>query len=89
MIVNFTKEGPRYVAKGFTTATKFVMQVERESNGYFTVYGSVGGLPPVSIFVEPMGGRKDLIFEVDVPESVELTFISDSLVINAAYEETL
>lgn len=88
MTLAFTKEGSKYVARWDSSpAAKFVLQVNRESKGYFTIYSGVDELTPIAIFTEPLDGRKDLIIEVDVPTELSLVLESSSPVTAAAYVE--
>lgn len=68
-----------FVSDGITK----VIEVEREASSYFTIYANLDGMTPISIANEPKAGRKDLIFQVDVPDGVTVTLVSYSPVISA------
>lgn len=78
--MDLTKEGSKYIYK-FTPSGAQTVEVIRSDKGYFTAYAAIGGLDPISIFCQTE--RKDLIFQVDVPEGVEVTLESETEVLNA------
>lgn len=79
--IKFNKAGSlRYVAE-LTPDTPTVVQVKRLDKGYFTVYGSIGDMGPVSVFNTTI--LQNLIFQIDVPAGVKITMESETEVIEA------
>lgn len=81
--INFTKEGVNETYT-FKPAGAVVVQVEREAMGFFTVYGNLDGMEKVPVL--NVRFEKDLIFKIDVPESVTITMVSGTHVLEAKTE---
>lgn len=82
--INFSKEGVNEVYT-FKPTSAVVVQVERESMGFFTVYGNLDGMEKVPIL--NVRFEKDLIFKIDVPEKVTITMVSGTHVLEAKTEK--
>lgn len=81
--INFSKEGVNEVYT-FKPTSAVVVQVKRESMGFFTVYGNLQGMDKVPIL--NVRFEKDLIFKIDVPSSVTITMVSGTHVLEAKTE---
>lgn len=82
--INFTKEGVNEIYT-FKPTGAVIVQVEREDIGFFTVYGNLEGMEKVPIL--NVRFEKDLIFKIDVPESVTITMVSGTHVLEAKTED--
>lgn len=78
-----TASGNLWAAK-FTSQGACVIEMERKSHGLVAITANLEGMAevPVTNFQNPYG--KNVIFEVDVPEGVEITVKSESEVTKAA-----
>lgn len=81
--INFTKEGVNEIYT-FNPTSPVVVQVARESMGFFTVYGNLQGMEKVPIL--NVRFEKDLIFKIDVPSTVTITMVSGTHVLEAKTE---
>lgn len=82
--LNFTKDGSRWVCE-VNPAVPFVAQVQMREKKDFTVYGFIGGMPPVSLFAS--GLYDNIIFQVDVPAGVTVRMVAMSEVLDAQMAE--
>lgn len=78
--LNFTKDGSRYVCE-LNPSVPFTAQVQTKEKKDFTVYGSIGDMPPVALFASSI--YDNIIFQVDVPEGVTVRMVAMSEVIDA------
>ena len=82
--IDFTKEGVNETYT-FKPTSAVVVQVKRESMGFFTVYGNLEGMEKVPIL--NVRYEKDLLFKIDVPSSVTITMVSGTHILKAKLEE--
>lgn len=73
--MDFIKEGSKYVYRFVSDGVKAI-QVNRVAKGYFTVYASLGGLTPVSVYCE--NRLQNLIFEINIPSGADVTLESET-----------
>lgn len=80
--LTFDKVGDSWVA-AFVSQGACVIELERSTNGLVSVGANLSGMAtvPVAQFSNPY--KADTIFEVDVPEGVEVTIKSMTEVTNA------
>lgn len=71
--LNFRQEGTRYIYE-FTSSGPVTIEVERDEKKEFTVYGYVDDLSPVPLF--STSSFEDILFQVDVPEGVNVRLVS-------------
>lgn len=81
--ISFAKEGVNETYT-FKPGGAVLVQVERETMGFFTVYGNLEGMEKVPIL--NVRFEKDLIFKIDVPPAVTITMVSGSHVLEAKTE---
>lgn len=79
--ITFTKDGESREICEIKPDAPVIVQIERDSYSFFTIYGNLEGMPKVAIF--NTFHMKDLIFKVDVPSGVTITLESGSHVVNA------
>lgn len=78
--LNFKQEGSKYVYD-FVSEGAVTIQVERNEKKDFTVYAFIGDLTPVPLFTSST--FEDIIFQVDVPEGVNVRLVSWCEVVSA------
>lgn len=80
--LKFNKEGDAYVAK-FTSEGACVIQLEREKPSLVAVSANLDGMNPVPVASFQNPYTANAIFNVNLPEGVEVTIKSVSEVKNA------
>lgn len=71
----FTKSGNVEIAT-FTSEGPTVVQIEREANGYLTIYAHFSDMPKASVYCSSDGTQH--IFEIDIPVGLTVTIESVS-----------
>lgn len=84
--LKFTKEDGVWIADVVSPGTPIAVEVNRTEGGPFLVKGSVGDLKQVTLRDFGPRAERNLLFEIDVPESVNLHFISYTEVKSAKTE---
>lgn len=81
-ILNFEKTGDVWAAK-FTSQGSCVIELERNTQGIVSISANLSGMVEVPVTDFKNGYTPNVIFEVDVPEGVEVTVRSGSEVTQA------
>lgn len=83
--LNFTKQTNGFFESSWTSdGDRHILQINRDgSANAFRALASVDGMDAVEFFSVPSRSASDMVFAVDVPEGVQVTFSSESEVISA------
>lgn len=81
----FTKEGNKWIARLVSDGESRVVEINRAERDTLTVYVSMdsNSEKPIEIYNIPKYSRDNVIFELDVPEDVNVTIVSFSEVSSA------
>lgn len=75
--LNFTQSIPnKWEASCTSSGNRMAVQINRSSKGPLLVYGNIDGLEKQ--ILQDLGSdmEKDVIFEIDVPDGIEITIVS-------------
>lgn len=82
--LTFTKNAlNRWACKFSSSGAKNVVQLEKAGCEPVTVYANLTGMAPVAVFTSGRQNTDSVIFEIDMPEGVEVTVESMDEVITA------
>jgi len=84
--LKFTKSGKEWQSEAMSPGNPIAVEVNRSANGPFLVKGSINGMAEVLLKDFGPGAYKDLLFEIDVPNGVNLHFTSYTEVVSAKIE---
>ncbi len=84
--LEFTKNEGVWKAEVVSPGSPIAVEVNRSAIGPFLVKGSISGMAEVLLKDFGPGAYKDLLFEIDVPEGINLCFTSYTEVISAKIE---
>lgn len=75
--LTFTKNPhDKWEASLISTGDRLAVEVNRKATGSLIVYGHIGSLEPIILQDFGPSAAQDIMFEIDVPEGVEITIVS-------------
>lgn len=73
----------RYESSFVSSGEKVTIQMERAEEDCYYVCCNIDGMTPVPVYTSGGTARKNIIFSLDIPASVEVTVVSMSEVVRA------
>ena len=85
-VLEFTKAEGVWKAEVVSPGSPIAVEVNRLAIGPFLVKGAISGMAEVLLKDFGPGAYKDLLFEIDIPEGINLYFTSYTEVTSAQIE---